>query len=176
MKVLWIAVLLCVGAVLVLALTLPYETFHDWNNTTMGENNFLNGSREINLNNLLPPQIQERGGNTTTLFGTAGGNKTALFSKYVSADTRYIVVSLYSGDISDPISVTIITPDSTLGPFYDGSDGVIDGRIDLKISDPDGMTPGLWKFLVHSNKNISYGSLRTSRGSGPGRTDHKTDE
>lgn len=108
--------------------------------------------------------------NTTTLFGTSGGNttamprekqgnETAIFSKYVGADTRYIVVSLYSGDISDPISVTIITPDSTLGPFYDGSDGVIDGRIDLKISNPDGMAPGLWKFLVHSNKNISYGSL-----------------
>ncbi|MGB7788493.1 hypothetical protein [Methanoregula sp.] len=159
MKLLWIAVLLCAGAVLVLAVALPGGAFHDQNNTSMAGDSSLNGSREINLNNLLPPQIQERGGNSTNLFGTVSGNKTALFSKYVSADTRYIIVSLYSGDISDPISVTIITPDSTLGPFYDGSDGVIDGRIDLKISNPDGMTPGVWKFLVHSNKNISYGSL-----------------
>src|SRR5208337_1116726 len=97
MKVLWIAVLLCAGAVLALAVVLPGGTFHDRNNTSMAGNSSLNGSGEINLDNLLPPQIQERDGNTTNLFGTVSGNKTALFAKYVSADTRYIIVSLYSG-------------------------------------------------------------------------------
>jgi hypothetical protein len=158
MKARWIAVIFCACAVLVLALALPGEAFHTRNSTTLAGDNSLNGSTDLTTNSLLPPQYSNGSGNMNP-FGPAVGNKTALFSKYVSADTQYIVVSLYSGDITDPISVTIITPDSTLGPFYDGSDGVINGRIDLKISNPGGMTPGLWKFLVHSNKNISYGSL-----------------
>ena len=61
MKVLWIAVLLCAGAVLVLALTLPYETFHERNNTTMSEDNFLNGSRDINLEQSSSPADPGRG-------------------------------------------------------------------------------------------------------------------
>jgi hypothetical protein len=87
---------------------------------------------------------------------TIQGN-TVYFSKYVSEDLSSIIVDLYSGDPDDPISVTIITPDRVLGPFYDASDGKADGRIFLRITRENGLMTGMWKFIVHSNKNITTG-------------------
>lgn len=112
--------------------------------TTHLLDNPLNLSIEPGMNGLLP--APDRAGRP---------EHTALFSKYVSAETSYIIVSLYSGDTADPLSLTIINPDKTLGPFYDGSDG----RIDLRLNNPGDMPLGVWKFQVHSYKNISSGSL-----------------
>jgi hypothetical protein len=165
MKMLWIALLLCAGAVMVLAFTLPGDALHDPYRASLAGGGPVDGSGQHAASSLLAVH---------NVTGT--GNKTALFSKYVSDGTRYIIVSLYSGDAADPISVTVLTPDKTLGPFYDESDGVIDGRIDLKISNPDHLTPGLWKFLVHSNKNISYGSLENLSWIRTGPDDRKADE
>jgi len=165
MKELWIAVLLCAGALLVLAAVLPADQFGDRSSLSLGGENSLHGPGQDGVAGLFAEPI-----------GTRSGNRTALFSKEVTAGTRYIVVSLYSGDITDPISVTIITPDRTLGPFFDESDGIIDGRIDLKISNPETVTPGLWKFLVHSNKNIAYGSLENLSWIRTGTGNHNADE
>jgi hypothetical protein len=148
MRILWIAVLLCAGAVFVLALAPPGAIPQDHTYAPHAVVSPLNSSVDGVVNSLMPRQDV-----------TETEIKTAIFSKNVAPGTKYIVVSLYSGDTTDPISVTIITPDKTLGPYYDTSDGVADGRIDLKISNPESMTPGLWKFLVHSRKTISYGSL-----------------
>jgi len=149
MKVLWIAVLLCAGAVLALAIAFPdHVQAPDRYCATAIMDNPLDSSMERGMTGLLPESGR-----------TGHQEHTALFSKYVSAGIPYIIVSLYSGDPADPLSLTVITPDKTLGPFYDGSDGRIDGRIDLKINNPGDMMPGLWKFQVHSYKNISYGSL-----------------
>lgn len=176
MKILWIAVLICAGAILILALAPPGTIRPDRYCATGVSDNPLEGSRDMMVDNLLSADDGGGSGNKTSLFRMKEGNKTALFSKYVSEGTRYIVISLYSGDTSDPISVTVITPDKTLGPFYDESDGIIDGRIDLKISNPGNLTTGSWKFLVHSNKNISYGSLENLSWIRIGNDDHKPDE
>ncbi|MEN6610133.1 MAG: hypothetical protein ABFC24_04770 [Methanoregulaceae archaeon] len=104
------------------------------------------------------------------------GQKTAMFSKYVSPDLPYIVVDLDSGDLHDPLSLSIITPDRVLGPYTDESDGLIDGRIYLQISKSDGMTPGLWKFIVHSNKTIIVGSGRQYPEIPATAFDHKDDD
>ncbi|MFA4825592.1 MAG: hypothetical protein WC593_10605 [Methanoregula sp.] len=149
MKVLWIAVLLCAGAVLVLAVASPgpLQAPGRYCATAITDNP-LDQSMQSGMTGLLSATNR-----------TGHQEHTALFSKYVSADTPYIIVSLYSGDLADPLSLSVITPDKTLGPFTDGSDGRIDGRIDLKINNPVGMVPGLWKFQVHSFKNITSGSL-----------------
>jgi hypothetical protein len=165
MRVLWVAVLICAGAVLLLAFAPPDDIPRDSLNTTRTDTGFLNGSPESMADGLFSPHEEPD-----------NGIKTAIFSKQVAPDTAYLVVSLYSGDTTDPISVTIITPDRTLGPYYDATDGSVDGRIDLKISNPDSMTPGLWKFLVHSRKNISYGSLENLSWIRTGTDDHKADE
>lgn len=165
MRVLWIAVLVCAFAVLVLVIGPAGDGPQDRVNTTRAWNNTLNGSQE------------RMGDNLFSRHDVPGDEiKTAIFSKQVAPGTAYLVVSLYSGDTTDPISVTIITPDKTLGPYYDTTDGSVDGRIDLKISNPDSMTPGLWKFLVHSRKNIAYGSLENLSWIRTGTDDHKADE
>ncbi|MDO9324765.1 MAG: hypothetical protein Q7T80_07375 [Methanoregula sp.] len=149
MRVLWIAVLLCACAVLSLVIVFPdHMQVPPRYCATAILDDPLDTSVEHGMRGLLPEP------------GRSGHPEhTALFSKYVSAETPYIIVSLYSGDPADPLSLTVITPDKTLGPFYDNSDGRIDGRIDLRINNPDGMLPGFWKFQVHSYKNISSGSL-----------------
>lgn len=165
MRVLWIGMLLCAGSILVLALALPGNIPSEPYSPSLAGEKPLNGSGQIAVM-----------GHLTGHTGTMPGNRTALFSKNVADGTRYIVVSLYSGDITDPISVTIITPDRTLGPFFDDSDGIVDGRIDLKISNPENVTPGLWKFLIHSNKNIAYGSLENLSWIRTGTGNHNADE
>ena len=165
MRVLGIAVLICAFAALVLVLVPPGDILQDRLNTSRTDPGFLNGSPERMGDRLFPRQEVPE-----------SGIKTAIFSKNVAANTSYIVVSLYSGDTTDPISVTIITPDKTLGPFYDASDSSVDGRIDLKVSNPGSLTPGLWKFLVHSRKDIAYGSLENLSWIRTGTDDHKTDE
>jgi len=166
MKVMWFAVLLCIGAVLVIAVA-----SHDPVQVPAGHAGpaIMSPPPEKSLDDRMTVLVS-----ATTVTGQQ--ENTALFSKYVSADTPYIIVSLYSGDPADPLSLSIITPDKTLGPFNDGSDGRIDGRIDLKINNPAGMTPGLWKFQVSSYKNISYGSLENLSWIRTGTSDRKVHE
>jgi len=149
MKILWSVLLLCVCAVLVLAVAFPdHMPAPPAYCATAIRDNPLDSSMNHGMAGVIGEP--ENAGHQV---------HTALFSKYVAADVPYIIVSLYSGDLSDPLSLSVITPDKTLGPFSDGSDGIIDGRIDLKINNPGVMMPGIWKFQVHSYKNISSGSL-----------------
>jgi hypothetical protein len=93
---------------------------------------------------------------------------TALYAKVVSEKTPSIIVDLYSGDSGDPLSLTVITPDKTLGPFNDMSDGVADGRIYLKISRNGGLKPGTWKFRVQSSRDIAVFNWSPKTGNLPG--------
>ena len=175
MRLLWIAALACAVAVLVLALA-PPGTLVPGRDAAGGPDHRPGDAPGGAADNLILPQDGRGSLDGTALFGGKEGNRTALFSKFVTDGTRYIVISLYSGDTADPISVTVITPDKTLGPYYDDSDGVVDGRIDLKISTPGNLTTGPWKFLVHSNKKIAYGSLENLSWIRTGEEDHKADE
>lgn len=46
------------------------------------------------------------------------------------------------------ITLLVYPPDGCLGPYTDADDGVIDGRIFLDISSPDGLAPGGWYYEV----------------------------
>lgn len=78
--------------------------------------------------------------------------ETDWYSYYVSSGTTSITTDLDWGDTSDSLSLTIIAPDGTLGPFYDTSDGVTDGEIALLISRSGGLAPGTWNFRVYGNQ------------------------
>jgi hypothetical protein len=70
--------------------------------------------------------------------------ETHTYTRNVVSGTTSIVSDLNWGDTADSLSLTIIAPDATLGPYYDGADGTINGRIFLRVSKSSGVTPGTW--------------------------------
>jgi len=83
-------------------------------------------------------------------YDTITTGETDTFSKYVLPLTSSLTVDLNWGDATDSLALTILAPDQNLGTFYDSSDGITDGRIVLRISNPGGyLTLGTWKFGVY---------------------------
>jgi len=83
-------------------------------------------------------------------YDTIQTGETDTFSKYVLPLTSSQMVDANWGDTSDSLALTIIAPDQNLGTFYDSSDGSVDGRILLRVSNPGGyLTMGTWKFGVY---------------------------
>jgi len=79
--------------------------------------------------------------------------ETDYFSKYVSPGTTQLVVDLNWGTSSNTLSLTIISPTGQYGPYYDGSDGIIDGRTVLSITRSGQALPsGTWSFRVYGEK------------------------
>jgi hypothetical protein len=81
--------------------------------------------------------------------GTITTGQTDLYSLVVPAGTASLTMDLNWGYAPDSLSLTAIAPDGTIGPYYDSSDGVTDGRIYLTISRAGGIAPGNWKFKVY---------------------------
>jgi len=70
--------------------------------------------------------------------------ETHSYTRTIYAGTTSIISDLNWGDTSDALTLTIIAPDATLGPYYDAADGIIDGRIYLRISKTNGLASGTW--------------------------------
>lgn len=81
--------------------------------------------------------------------GTITQGETDWYSVSVPSGKTSITVNLYWGNPSNSLSLTAIAPDGTIGPLYDSSDGVTDGRIYLTISRTGGLAPGTWMFKVY---------------------------
>jgi hypothetical protein len=81
--------------------------------------------------------------------GTITQGQTNWYSLLVPSGKSSITVDLYWGNPSNSLSLTAIAPDGTVGPFYDSSDGVTDGRIYLTISRTGGIAPGTWVFRIY---------------------------
>lgn len=52
----------------------------------------------------------------------------------------------------DSLKLTIFAPDGMMGPYYDDSDGIVNGRIFLQVSRPEGIEPGDWYAVVEGEK------------------------
>jgi hypothetical protein len=74
------------------------------------------------------------------------------YSYFIPPGTASITTDLNWVDTSDSLSLTIVTPDRTLGPYYDASDGIVNGRIALVISRAGGLAPGTWNFRVYGDQ------------------------
>ena len=83
----------------------------------------------------------------TTGYITQG--QTDWYTVIVPEGTASITADVNWNDLSDSLSLTAIAPDGTAGPYYDVSDGVLNGRIFLTFSRTGGITPGTWKFGVY---------------------------
>lgn len=81
--------------------------------------------------------------------GTITQGQSKWYYYVVPSGKTSMITDLNWGDTSDSLALTIYAPDGTLGPYYDSSDGVIDGRINLAISRTAGLAPGTWNFLVY---------------------------
>ncbi|MFZ1898747.1 hypothetical protein [Methanoregula sp.] len=103
------------------------------------------------------------------------GGHTAIFRTDISENISYILVDLNSGDPTDSLSLSVIAPDQVFGPYTDISNGTHEGRIYLKIAGRNNLTPGLWEFIVHSNKTIEIGSAGQYPWNNTGLFDHKPD-
>lgn len=69
----------------------------------------------------------------------------------------------------NPRTVVIYTPDTSLGPFQNIDDGIIDQRIYLEISSPGNLTPGTWYYTVQADgsspdENALFRIYRESEG------------
>lgn len=68
---------------------------------------------------------------------------------YVSGSPATFSFELKWNDTDDSLRVVVYTPDGNeLGPYYDDSDGVTDGCINMDISNPGGVANGEWTFKV----------------------------
>ena len=81
--------------------------------------------------------------------GTIMQGETDWYSVVVPSGRSSIIMDLNWGYVPDSLSLTAIAPDGTIGPFYDASDGVTNGRIFMTISRTGGIAPGKWMFRVY---------------------------
>ncbi|WP_407282720.1 peptidase domain-containing protein [Methanolobus sp. WCC1] len=76
--------------------------------------------------------------------------ETNWHTKTVSSDITTLTVNLNWGDSSDSLRLIIYTPDNNvLGPFYDDDDGSINGRINIDITNSNGIAKGTWQYCVY---------------------------
>ena len=65
--------------------------------------------------------------------GTITQGETDWYSTTVSPGTASLTTDLNWGYVPDSLTLTILAPDATLGPYYDISDGITNGRITLMV-------------------------------------------
>lgn len=67
----------------------------------------------------------------------------------ISGTPASLSFELKWNDSDDALRVVVYTPDgNTLGPYYDDSDGTVDGAIDMTITNSEGVADGTWTFKV----------------------------
>jgi hypothetical protein len=86
--------------------------------------------------------------------GTITQGETDLYSMIVPSGKTSITTDLNWGYVPDSLTLTVIAPDGTLGPFHDADDGVTDGRIFLTFSRTGGIAPGTWNFKVYGESVV----------------------
>jgi len=66
-------------------------------------------------------------------------------------------VDLNWGNSANSLQLTIYSPDNhVFGPYYDSDDGIIDGRINLDIYNPNGIAQGTWSYNVYGYRYLAY--------------------
>lgn len=113
------------------------------------------GATDIQTTNgytVTPGYDQEKVDVAPRSSGTIQQGQWVWYSKYLFLGVRQLPVDLNWGSASDSLSLTVSAPDATLGPYHDGDDGRIDGRIYLVISKSSGLTPGTWYFSIFGER------------------------
>ncbi len=85
-----------------------------------------------------------------TVYNSITQGQTNWAEQQVSSNINTLNVDLDWGDPANSLQLTIYSPDGyVFGPYYDSSDGVIDGRINLYIENTNGITEGTWLYEIY---------------------------
>jgi len=74
--------------------------------------------------------------------------ETKPFHRQMPAGLKEFTYDLYWQDLNASLKLTVFAPDGKMGPYYDESDGIKNGRIYLLVSRPEGIAPGNWYAVV----------------------------
>jgi hypothetical protein len=85
-----------------------------------------------------------------TVYDSITQGKTNWEDHQVSSYINTLNVDLDWGKTVNSLQLTVYSPDgSVFGPYYDSSDGAIDGRINLYIENTNGIGEGIWYYKVY---------------------------
>lgn len=88
-------------------------------------------------------------GVASTISITQG--ETHYYGTYVPPGTVAFSPVLAWGSSANSLSLSISGPGLELGPYYDSSDGITDGRIGLRITRAGGLAAGTWVCAVYGH-------------------------
>lgn len=147
----------------------PYywSSRHPWgvdNNTECPYGaNVWEESRPLNLKKLNASQKQEMGiENAVTdksgcrIIGymdksiTQGEMKS--FQRQMPENLTRFTYDLFWQDPGNSLKLTIFAPDGMMGPYYDDSDGITNGRIFFQITRPECVASGNWHAVVEGER------------------------
>lgn len=84
------------------------------------------------------------------VYATITQGQTNWHTKEVKDFITTLNVDLDWGNPINSLRLTIYSPDGyVFGPYFDNADGVIDGRINLNIRNPNGIAKGTWYYEVY---------------------------
>jgi hypothetical protein len=85
--------------------------------------------------------------------GTITQGEYRWHSRLVNYYTQTLNYNLYWGNTANSLRLRVFTPDGyVLGPFYDSSDGQINGRINIDIYRSGGVAQGTWYSEVYGHQ------------------------
>ncbi len=85
-----------------------------------------------------------------SVYATITQGKTNWHTKEVTTFITTLNVDLNWGNSGNSLRLTIYSPDGyVFGPYFDNADGVINGRINLNINNPNGIARGTWYYEVY---------------------------
>jgi hypothetical protein len=74
------------------------------------------------------------------------------FHRQMPANLTRFTYDLFWQDPTSSLKLTIFAPDGMMGPYYDDSDGIVNGRIYVQVSREDGIAPGDWYAVVEGER------------------------
>ncbi|MDO8724856.1 MAG: peptidase domain-containing protein [Candidatus Methanoperedens sp.] len=97
-----------------------------------------------------PAAVKDGDISIQTVYATITQGQTNWHSKDVTTYITSLNVDLNWGNPGNSLRLKIYSPDGyVFGPYFDNADGVIDGRINLDIRNPNGIAKGTWRYEVY---------------------------
>jgi hypothetical protein len=138
-----VAMLLFVAVIGVVVLAMPAVAVKTGDSTTLAGPGGYSVTLMKNPSSIRPLAV----------YGTIHQSEYQYQSKLINYYTTSQPFDLYWGNPSNSLRLRIITPDGyVLGPFYDASDGFINGDIYLVVSRSGGIAQGTWYTEVYGDR------------------------